>query len=373
MNVKNNKKNDYAWELIFVLPNLNLKKTFEAEIIAVVPFDDNRLQKIISHEQSAEMLLTNFKTVTGKKINPCAFIWRKDVPKSVKRNEAVAAFRNTLGISSLIHGWFSAINSDNVFEPIYSDHFDFYPVTLSKKSGFIISTPAQDVLWPKVKEFHGQVYPHIPNHDLFKAEPDEFLADKIIKHWKARFVSPAKDSWVTRLLFRSLEVAYQALVTPIKNSTLYEYGNNLALWVSAFEILVHKRPGDRVGCENVLEFLGKYKWSLKKLRERRYKIFKSSEKPRGNLVQKLYRELYEARCDFLHGNQVKESRLFPFHNKELRLLGHLAPIIYWTALSVYLPSEIQGKDLEARKKAFFESWDKANYEKVLLSAVGKEP
>lgn len=223
---------NYMWELIFIIPNLRLENSFEDEYIAIVPYDDERLQNLISQDETVATILTNFKTESEERVDPSALILRSDTPKTIKTSEAIVAFRNTLAISCLLHSNSLILARRNVFEPTYSDHFDFYPITLAKGGGLIISSPATMAIWPKPDKFCGQTYPHIPNFDLLKAKPDKFLAEKLVKLWKKRFVSPAKDSWNTRLLFRSLEVAYQALITPVRNnSSIYEYGTNLALWV----------------------------------------------------------------------------------------------------------------------------------------------
>jgi len=366
----------YEWILIFVLPNLVLKEPFETDYMAIVPFNDKRLKSIRINDPPAKKLLSNFRTITGKKINPPALIWRDNAPETVKQKEVVIAFRNSLAISCLLYGCSVTVNSDNVYGPVFSDFFDFYPVTIGKEGGFHISSPALEAYGPKLDKFYGSTNPHLPHHDFHEAHINKFMAEKIIKKWEERFVLPAEDAWESRLLFRSLEMSYQAMVTPFRNySTIYDYGTNLALWISAFEILVHKKPGDRIGWRQVVNLLGKYRWGPKQLRGKWYIINKNEKNnkiTRGNLVQKLYMELYDTRNAILHGNQIKESRLFPFHNKKRPPLALLAPGIYWTALSVFLPSEDDDKDMsvEAIGKALAESFNNSTYEEALLASIG---
>lgn len=373
-NVDRNKVNEaknYEWELLYAMPNLNLNKPFESEFIAIVPFDDERLNKIISTEKIAEILLTNFKNEAGKQVKPSALIWKKDTPGSIRKNDAIVAFRNSLAISSLLHGCCRAVNSENIFEPIFADYFDFYPVAPNKRgNGFIISTPATLAIWSKVDKFYGHTYPHISIYEQLKANPDEYLAEKILRQWKIRYISPGIDSWYTRLLFRSFEVAYQALMSPFHHSTIHEYETNLSLWTSAFEILVQKKGGKNVGYKDVLKLLGNYKWGMKKLDDRRFKIYKERNLPRGNLVQKLYREIYDTRNAFFHGNPVTESCLYPFRNKARPSLFQLAPTIYWVALTVYLPDVIARNKVERAGKAIKESFNISDYIQALLAAIG---
>jgi len=266
--------NNLEWELIYVLPNLELEEPFESEYMAIVPFNDKRLKKIRSINQPQRKLLTGFRTITGKRVKPTALIWRTEAPKSVKRSEAVVAFRNSLAISCLLYNCAISANSNNLHGPIFSDHFDFSPVTIGRGGGFHISSPAIEAYGPKLVKFLGLTYPHLPHYRLLKTKPDKFLAKKIVDKWRERFVSPAQDSWDTRLLFRSLEVAYQAMVMPFHNySSLFEYGTNLAVWISTLEILFHKKPGDSVNLRMVCDHLGRHKWGLKRLRGKRFKAY----------------------------------------------------------------------------------------------------
>lgn len=365
------KVNNNEWLIIYILPNLSLNESFETEFIAIVPFNDNRIQDIISQEALAAKILTNFRTETGNKVKPSTLLMRSNAPKSIMNSEAVVAFRNCLAVSSLLHGWARSFRGANAFEPTYSDHFDFYPATLNKTGdGLVISTPAIMGIWPKVEKFYGQIYPHLPIFEQFKAIPDKILSEKLLKQWKIRFMKPNKDTITSRLLFRSLEVAYQAMLSPFRHATLYEYGTHLSLWTSAFEVLAQRGNPGQVGYKDVLNLLGQYKWGEKRLDSKVYKVYKNRNAPKGNLVQKLYRELNDARNDFFHGNPVSESRLYPFRNKERPILPHLAPSLYWVALFVYLPQLKRRKKVERVGLVFLESWDRLNYIEVFLSAIG---
>jgi len=365
------KANNNEWLIIHILPNLSLNESFETEFIAIVPFNDNRIQGIISQQALAAKILTNFRTETGNEVKPSTLLMRSNAPKSIKNSEAVVAFRNCLAVSSLLHGWARSFRGANVFEPIYSDHFDFYPATLNKKGdGLVISTPATMGIWPKVEKFYGQTYPHLPIFEQFKAIPDKLLSEKLLKQWKIRFMKPNKDTKISRLLFRSLEVAYQAMLSPFRHSTLYEYGTHLSLWTSAFEVLAQRGKPGQVGYKDVLKLLGQYRWGEKRLDSKVYKVHKNKNAPKGNLVQKIYRELYDARNDFFHGNPVSESRLYPFRNKERPILPHLAPSLYWVALYVYLPQLKRRKKVEKGGLAVLEGFDRLNYIDVFLSSIG---
>ena len=72
------------------------------------------------------------------------------------------------------------------------------------------------------------------------------------------------------------------------------------------------------------------------IKRRAYKITYCGKDHRVNLVQKLYKELYDTRNDFLHGNPVKPKRLYPFRNKNVPHIIRFAPLIYKIALLSFL-------------------------------------
>ena len=87
---------------------------------------------------------------------------------------------------------------------------------------------------------------------------------------------------------------------------------------------------------SVLNLLGGYDWDEKVIKRKSYKVNYGKHDHQVNLVQRLYKELYDTRNDFLHGNPVKLSRLYPFKNKKAHLITRYAPIIYKVALLSFL-------------------------------------
>ena len=84
----------------------------------------------------------------------------------------------------------------------------------------------------------------------------------------------------------------------------------------------------------------------------------------------MYLELNHARNDFFHGNPVTERRLFPFRNKERPPLPHLAPVLFWIALTQYLPQVTRRKKVERLGVAIQESLFRGEYEEAISSAIG---
>jgi hypothetical protein len=281
----------------------------------------------------------------------------KDVSAKLREIDAIVAFRNIFAISSIIKGHEHSLSARFVGYPLYSDYFDFYPISISRKNdGFITNSPAIRGFDDEGRKFRGQTSPGLANPGYINADPDRQLLSLLEKAWKRRFVSGRSNKWQTTTLFRSLEMAYQATTMPFKNhSTIYDFGSSASLWVSAFEILSHPRTG-KADLRTVLNLLGEYKWRDRKLKRKAYKLEYRGQKFRANLVQKLYKEMYDARNDFLHGNPVKPSRLYPFKNSKGYPITRFAPLIYKVGLLCFLEQLKSKSPKSAWRKDYISKW-----------------
>ena len=132
-------------------------------------------------------------------------------------------------------------------------------------------------------------------------------------------------------------MANQASLLPAgSDTTLYDVGRSIALWVSAFEILAH--PGTREsGLGPVYDLLENVSWELSRSRHRRYKAYagRMKNRPRRPLACWIYGEIYSARNAFLHGNRVSQNRLI-VKGSNRSLFQYAAPL-YRLALTAFLP------------------------------------
>ncbi len=134
------------------------------------------------------------------------------------------------------------------------------------------------------------------------AEPDRFISNSLLKIWGRRYIKEKLSEWKTITLFRSLEMAYHASAMPSKNnSTIYDYGSRISLWVSSLEILSHP-PKEKSNLKTVIDLLENYSWKNRKLKRKSYSIKYRGDKLKVTLTSKLYKEIYDARNDFLYGN-----------------------------------------------------------------------
>ncbi len=120
------------------------------------------------------------------------------------------------------------------------------------------------------------------------------------------------------------------------DTTHYDVGRSIALWVSAFEILDHPGTG-KSGLGPVYDLLEMVEWESSRSRLRRYKAYEAGKKnrPRRPLACWIYGEIYRARNDFLHGNPVSQKRLIVKQSN--RSLFQYAAPLYRLALTGFLP------------------------------------
>ena len=332
------------WVFRYVLPSLMITTAFESKYVIIAPFDDPRTQQAISRQSNATRLLTGFINRRSKQIKPAALLVLSNAPESAASVEALVAFRNLCAISTLLRHW---AHSTNEWRPamLFSDHFDFYPYTVSENNRIICINPDISSYGSEDAPFIGMASPLLalmPGPVLC----DDLLFRTLLRQWEKKFVSPCATSKYTSILFRSLELAYQALSIPIKNqASIHDFGVSVACWVSAFEILVHLKHAEansRIVRQKLLT--AEYPLSEKKL-SRHYitKVGKKQNKEKLPFIQKTYEDIYRVRNDFMHGNKVTAQTLFPFGTKKPAII-RLAPTIYRIALWHYLHPHFYKRD-----------------------------
>jgi hypothetical protein len=326
-----------TWELLFVLPDAAFREPIESEYLALVPSDDSRLKSLCKQHSTIARLVGRFTDQFGRQIKPSALLVRSDAPRSVLHFYAVASFRSVVALSSVTDAWTMQLGGGNAGYPLWSDFFDLYPFAPRKDYQQLTARSVASWEIDKPDNFCGQRAPHLPTGDRLSFGLDKVVLDSCLKAWRRRFVAGRKE-WKSRALFRSLEIACQAAPMPAigtREPTIHDAGLGISLWVSAFEILKHRR-GDRANLLTVVTLMKGAGWRDDKLKARRYVVKYRGKRHQVNYACKLYAELYKARCDFLHGNPVAAGNLFPSRERKGPILLHCAPLIYRVALLEFL-------------------------------------
>ena len=334
------------WSVYFVLPDVTMHEPVGNEYISIAPHSDPRVANSIRTNHFAKALIKNFEDQFRRKMFPSVLMLNDNAPAHLKNIDAITGFRNILAISTIIKAHEHSLTSSFVAYPLYSDFFDLFPITVSRQNdGFITSTPSALGFDDEHQHFRGQVSPGLGGQGNIGEKAQDHLFKALHKAWERRFVRQKREEWSTRTLFRSLEMAYQAASMPFKNhSTIYDYGSSASLWVSALEILSHPRTAN-ANLQSVLGLLAGYEWKDKVIGRKSYKLRYAGKNSRINLVQKLYKELYDARNNFLHGDPVARKNLFPFRNTTGHPITKVCPT-YLQGRPLWLSSAIPTKSNE---------------------------
>lgn len=325
------------WTILFVFPNIRVREPIGNTWISIAPYDDPRVKESASSSPFARALAANFKDQFGRAVIPSFLIVEDHIPDTVRDIEAIVGFRNTFALSTITRGHEISLVNKFVAYPLYSDYFDLYPITLSKDNdGFLTHSPSVLGFDDEYKKFRGQTNPSLAGQASVSTDIDTGLFNLLLKPWEKRFLKGESGDWSTTALFRSLQMAYQASTMPFKNhATIYDYGSSASLWVSALEILSHPRKG-KADLLSVLNLMGQFGWKDKTVKKRVYKVSHRQKDCRVNLPQRLYKDLYDTRNEFLHGNPITTNRLHPFRKKDTPAITRFAPLLYKVALLCYL-------------------------------------
>ena len=196
-----------TWHFAYLMPHTAFSEPIENDFLALVPPGDTRLKNLARQQPAVHKLTSTFADQFQRPINPSALLVRSDAPKSVDFH-AVASFRNSIAISSIVDAWCFQMSGGSCGYPLWSDFFDFYPFTATKNGTDLIAQSVVSLEYDKPTKFSGQRAPHLPTGDHLSFGVDRLILDACFKRWHRRFVGQQKE-WKTRALFRSLEIAAQ--------------------------------------------------------------------------------------------------------------------------------------------------------------------
>lgn len=329
-----------SWVPVAILPNLSGGRAIEAEIVALAPFDDPRVQAMCEATPLFAELLSRFTDAFGVPLDPFVFIARGDAAHDLSA-DALLSFRDLVAISVIPFSRSLNTVYKTTNRIVYSNSFGLYPWTLSRDNeALIASTPAFKG-FHDVKQFHGQSSPELPVMRVEDRDIDTTMLDALVLRWKRYYFG--RRRWKDRALFRSLNMAVQAGAIPANVPTIFDLGRSISLWVSAFEILSHPRV-EIASVMTVYRLFEGVHYCDRSVGRRRYAAYipqrEKSKRKRAGLPLRhplpcwIYGKLYQARNNFLHGNPIPKNALSPKGTKNG--LFWLAPCLYRLALTGFL-------------------------------------
>jgi hypothetical protein len=381
------------WHVIYVMPNLSPTPdtrsptdgdnthqnlfwkgvTIDSESAAIVSMYDSRVQKAVAEDANVGRLLEAFVDTNRKKLHPSVLIVREG-SAFTREQEGIVAFRNSVALSVILKSRAAWARGRDHVAVGWSDYFDFHPLQVGTH-GLISESPAQLAILTEKAVHQAMPSPYVSATTVRTLYTDQFLRNTLGSEWRKYYEQPTERTKYGRALFRSLEIAYIACGSPIKNGgSMYEWGVQLALWVSALEVLVSALYG-RANQWLALDLLGEYEWgayqpSLRNLdrtltfgaanhnkglrstllRTTRRLVarmfgFRIKDEPTFravNVVQHACHLLYIARHKFLHGDKVTDKILWPWgrderpDGEEPSSIVAAAPLVYRIALRAFL-------------------------------------
>lgn len=338
-----------TWSFVYVLPNLSLdvgpkehfhgKSTHAMDLgtdhMLVTGSKDARASAAIAKSPAATQIVTSFKDLYGKSYDPAVLLIRDSAPDWLKRDlEATVSFRNALAMSVVLYGRAAMLKGSHGQSPTWSDTFDFHPAQIGGTGRMVIQSPALLSVVATKKEFFLTNAPGIPIEGK-QMWTDAYVYKSLGSAWRSSYSRKRRSDQFGKSLFRSLEVAYTAAGVGAKNQgSLHDYGLQVALWVSAIEILAWP-TAQYANFKHVIDLLEKAPMP-KRLSARRYQLPGQKKVPRVKAIVKAYSYLYTARNDFLHGNPVAGNTLFTKAKGDRTALPALAATVYRAALVAYL-------------------------------------
>ena len=233
-----------SWQLLSILPNVDLRSAIEAQHAAIVPPADDRVAALREEHPTADAFLSKFRTAHGRIVQPAVMLRHENASKARCAGEAMVGLRNCLSVATITHQWALALRYPNGPHRIaFSDAFDFYAWSLGRDYDVMISfTPAIMALH-HVDDFVGQPAPGVPIQPLHLSDMDRPLLAELLTRW-SRAYQRQRMGASDIALFRSLNMANTAMAMPaVQGATIFDYGRQCALWISAFEILAHFDAG----------------------------------------------------------------------------------------------------------------------------------
>ncbi len=227
------------------------------------------------------------------------------------------------------------------WECVWSDFFDFHPIGPTADGKDLMSLDSIVLAFDPVGKYRFQPSPMILNPTHFRVVHDEALWPLLARAWRLRF-SLRSHRGLLRRLFRALEIAFHACRFPTDGiMTLHDVGTRIALWISAFEVLLHPGKAGRVDEPHVLRFIEKMAWTDTALRRPRGRISLQKGKLsfKATLAMRLYHAAYRARNDFTHGNEVAVSKLM-FGSGEKKRLDYVLPVLFGSVLVAWLKEQL---------------------------------
>jgi len=322
------------WIPVFVLPNVQLAAAIGCDIAVLAPAHDPRVALLKRGQPIFRRFLGHFADNFGQKFEPTVLLLRADAPTGFREVGALASFRDLIAISVVTYNRAQELRHPRVYRALFGEAFAIYPWMLDKHYKCVIGSTLALLGIHEVAKFKGQSSPAIFRMSVDSDAIDQPLLATLLGRWR-RHYEVAEPDWSNTALFRSLNMAYHASLLPAAtDTTFYDIGRLVSIWVSAFEILVHPGGRGQANRDKVFDLLEALPWQLQRMTNLSYDTG-GKTKVKRTLASWLYQALYDCRNNFLHGNPVtRDDLILPVSGRTV--FEYAAPL-YRLALTSFLP------------------------------------
>jgi hypothetical protein len=129
-----------TWLPMFVVPNIEVKKSIEVDGFALASIHDTRVEALAATHSNFRDFLNRFTTEFGQPVTPSVFMCREDAPMSYRGTDAIAGFRDAIAMSVIPQSWAKVLRYSNNMGIKYSDYFAVYPWMLDKNFAHLITS-----------------------------------------------------------------------------------------------------------------------------------------------------------------------------------------------------------------------------------------
>jgi len=342
-----------AWEPMVVLPNVVIEATvFDSQHGCIVSVHDARVVYLTERHPNFAAFLGRFENQFGGAIAPSVLLFRTTSPRTYYSRQSLGGFRDIVAASTMPHARAKRVRYDRRNGLVNTTALQFYPWMIARDfSEYILLDNAGEQHLHIVGEFGGQTFPEQSRLTVGNWDVDEVIAQALIARWLTAF-GTEHTQWDEIKLFRSLNMANEAARLPaITAGSFYDVGRLLGLWVSAFEILTHPGGDGRTGFDTVTGALNSIAWLDQRLTAASCTIMSRGEQTDVTLPVWLYKQMYDLRNSFLHGNEVTA--------RALMVRGHpltdFAACLYRMLLADFLALRFERGDEGAFAQDLFES------------------
>ncbi|MER9473673.1 hypothetical protein [Mesorhizobium sp. M0520] len=322
------------WTPIFVLPNIPLETAIGCDIAALAPAHDRRVGALKRAHPTFRRFLNRFADNFGAKFEPSVLLVHTDAPSVYREVGALASFRDLIALATVTRSRALELRHPRGLRILFGEAFAIYPWMPDRHYEDLIGSTPAILGTHEVARFKGQSSPAVFRTQLGDGDVDQPLLAALMERWRRRYAA-SDPAWEDVALMRSLNTAYQASLLPAgTDTTFYDVGRIVSLWVSAFEILVHPGGNGQANRDKVFDLIERTPWEIP-ASGRLIHDTGGKTKVKRTLASWLYQALYECRNDFLHGNPVERSKLV-LETPQRTIFEYAAPL-YRLALTSFLP------------------------------------